>query len=57
MQVGILQIFQNYQGRSRDEDVVHSEARIARLAETLGYDKLWAVVLVATTLWLCWFFA
>jgi alkanesulfonate monooxygenase SsuD/methylene tetrahydromethanopterin reductase-like flavin-dependent oxidoreductase (luciferase family) len=43
MQVGILQIFQNYLGRSRDEDVVQSEARIARLAETLGYDKLWAV--------------
>jgi alkanesulfonate monooxygenase SsuD/methylene tetrahydromethanopterin reductase-like flavin-dependent oxidoreductase (luciferase family) len=43
MQVGILQIFQNYQGRSRDEAVVRSEARIARLAETLGYDKLWAV--------------
>ena len=41
MQVGILQIFQNYQGRSRDEDVVHSEARIARLAETLGYDSVW----------------
>jgi alkanesulfonate monooxygenase SsuD/methylene tetrahydromethanopterin reductase-like flavin-dependent oxidoreductase (luciferase family) len=43
MQIGILQIFQNYQGRSRDADVVRSEAHIARLAETLGYDKLWAV--------------
>jgi alkanesulfonate monooxygenase SsuD/methylene tetrahydromethanopterin reductase-like flavin-dependent oxidoreductase (luciferase family) len=43
MQVGILQIFQNYQGRARDEDVVQGEARIARLADELGYDKLWAV--------------
>ena len=36
MQVGILQIFQNYLGRSRDEDIVQGEARIARLAETLA---------------------
>jgi alkanesulfonate monooxygenase SsuD/methylene tetrahydromethanopterin reductase-like flavin-dependent oxidoreductase (luciferase family) len=43
MQVGILQIFQNYLGRFRDEDVVRGEARLARLAEELGYDKLWAV--------------
>ncbi len=43
MEVGILQIFQNYQGRSRDADVVNGEKRIARLAEELGYDKLWAV--------------
>lgn len=43
MQVGILQIFQNYQGRARDEEVVGGEMRIARLAEDLRYDKLWAV--------------
>lgn len=43
MDVGILQIFQNYQGRRRDEDVVRGEQRIALLAEELGYDKLWAV--------------
>jgi alkanesulfonate monooxygenase SsuD/methylene tetrahydromethanopterin reductase-like flavin-dependent oxidoreductase (luciferase family) len=43
VQVGILQIFQNYLGRGRDEEVVRGEGRIARLAESLGYDKLWAV--------------
>ncbi len=43
MHVGILQIFQNYQGRRRDEDVVQGESRIALLAERLGYDKVWAV--------------
>jgi alkanesulfonate monooxygenase SsuD/methylene tetrahydromethanopterin reductase-like flavin-dependent oxidoreductase (luciferase family) len=43
VQVGILQIFQNYQGRGRDEDVVRGEARIGQLAEELGYDRLWAV--------------
>jgi len=43
MDVGILQIFQNYLGRGRDQDVVAGEQRIACLAETLGYDKLWAV--------------
>jgi len=43
MEVGILQIFQNYLGRRRDEDVVAGEMRIARQAEWLGYDKLWAV--------------
>lgn len=43
MEVGLLQIFQNYLGRFRDEDVVAAEMRIARQAEALGYDKLWAV--------------
>ncbi len=43
MDVGILQIFQNYRGRRRDEEVVKGEQRIALLAEELGYDKLWAV--------------
>jgi len=43
VEVGILQIFQNYLGRGRDEDVVRTEMRLARLAEELGYDKVWAV--------------
>ncbi len=43
MEVGILQIFQNYLGRGRDEDVVQAEMRLARLGDELGYDKLWAV--------------
>jgi alkanesulfonate monooxygenase SsuD/methylene tetrahydromethanopterin reductase-like flavin-dependent oxidoreductase (luciferase family) len=43
MQVGILQIFQNYLGRRRDEDVVAGEARLALAAEALGYDRVWAV--------------
>ncbi len=43
MEVGILQIFQNYLGRGQDEDVVRSEMQIAELAEELGYDTLWAV--------------
>jgi len=43
VKVGLLQIFQNYLGRGRDEDVVAAEMRIAREAEALGYDRLWAV--------------
>jgi len=43
MEVGILQIFQNYQGRFADREVVATEMRLARLAEELGYDKLWVV--------------
>jgi len=43
VEVGILQIFQNYRGRGRDEDVVRGEMHLARLAEALGYDKVWAV--------------
>jgi len=43
VEVGILQIFQNYLGRGRDENVVRTEMRLARLAEELGYDKVWAV--------------
>jgi alkanesulfonate monooxygenase SsuD/methylene tetrahydromethanopterin reductase-like flavin-dependent oxidoreductase (luciferase family) len=43
MKVGILQIFQNYLGRRRDEDVVAGEARLALAAEALGYDRVWAV--------------
>jgi alkanesulfonate monooxygenase SsuD/methylene tetrahydromethanopterin reductase-like flavin-dependent oxidoreductase (luciferase family) len=43
MRVGILQIFQNYLGRGRDEDVVAGEKRLAELAEELGFDRVWAV--------------
>ena len=43
MDVGVLLIFQNYQGRGRDEDVVKAEMRVAELAEPLGFDKVWAV--------------
>ncbi len=43
MDVGILQVFQNYQGRGDDAAMVQGEMRIAQLAEELGYDKLWAV--------------
>jgi alkanesulfonate monooxygenase SsuD/methylene tetrahydromethanopterin reductase-like flavin-dependent oxidoreductase (luciferase family) len=43
MDVGILQIFQNYLGRGRDADMVAGEMRIAALAEELGFDKLWCV--------------
>jgi len=41
MDVGILSIFQNYQGRVSDEDMVAGEMRIARQVEDLGFDKLW----------------
>ncbi len=43
MDVGILQIFQNYQGRGRDEEMVRGEMRIAEQVEDLGFDKLWCV--------------
>ena len=43
MDVGLLLIFQNYQGRGRDEDVVANETQVAELAEPLGFDKLWVV--------------
>ena len=43
MDVGILQIFQNYQGRVGDAEMVAGEMRIAELAEPLGYDKVWCV--------------
>ncbi len=43
MEVGILLIFQNYQGRFRDEDVGQAERSVAELAEPLGFDKLWCV--------------
>ena len=43
MDVGLLLIFQNYQGRGRDEDVMRDHMRIATLAEPLGFDKVWPV--------------
>ena len=41
MNVGILLIFQNYQGRYSDEQMVRDQIRLADLAEPLGFDSLW----------------
>jgi alkanesulfonate monooxygenase SsuD/methylene tetrahydromethanopterin reductase-like flavin-dependent oxidoreductase (luciferase family) len=41
MDAGILLIFQNYQGRGDDADMMRDQMRLARLAEELGFDKLW----------------
>ena len=41
MEVGVLLIFQNYQGRSSDAQMVRDQMRLAELAEPLGFDKLW----------------
>ena len=41
MKVGILLIFQNYQGRRPDAEMVADQIRIAELAEPLGFDSLW----------------
>jgi alkanesulfonate monooxygenase SsuD/methylene tetrahydromethanopterin reductase-like flavin-dependent oxidoreductase (luciferase family) len=41
MDVGLLTIFQNYQGRGSDAEMVRGEMAIAERAEDLGYDKLW----------------
>jgi alkanesulfonate monooxygenase SsuD/methylene tetrahydromethanopterin reductase-like flavin-dependent oxidoreductase (luciferase family) len=41
MDVGILLIFQNYQGRGSDAQMVRDQMRLAELAEPLGYDVLW----------------
>lgn len=43
MDVGILLIFQNYQGREDDREIVRKETAVAELAEPLGFDKLWCV--------------
>jgi alkanesulfonate monooxygenase SsuD/methylene tetrahydromethanopterin reductase-like flavin-dependent oxidoreductase (luciferase family) len=43
MDVGILHIFQNFEGRVGDDEMVAGEMRLAELAEPLGYDKLWCV--------------
>jgi len=42
MDVGLLGIFQNYQGRRTDPEVVAGELQLALQAEALGYDKVWA---------------
>jgi alkanesulfonate monooxygenase SsuD/methylene tetrahydromethanopterin reductase-like flavin-dependent oxidoreductase (luciferase family) len=39
--VGILLIFQNYQGRGSDAEMVRTQMRLAELAEPLGFDALW----------------
>ncbi len=41
MQVGILLIFQNYQGRGSDADMIRDQMHLAQLAEPLGFDVLW----------------
>jgi len=41
MQVGMLAIFQNYQGRLDDREMVGNELRLADLAEPLGFDTFW----------------
>ena len=41
VKVGVLLIFQNYQGRGSDADMVRDQIRIADLAEPLGFDSLW----------------
>ena len=41
MDVGVLLIFQNYQGRSSDAQTMRDQMHLAVLADALGYDKLW----------------
>jgi len=41
MDVGILLIFQNYQGRGSDADMVRDQMRLADQVEPLGFDSLW----------------
>ena len=41
MDVGILLIFQNYQGRVSDAEMVQTQMALADLAEPLGFDALW----------------
>jgi alkanesulfonate monooxygenase SsuD/methylene tetrahydromethanopterin reductase-like flavin-dependent oxidoreductase (luciferase family) len=41
LKVGILLIFQNYQGGGSDAEMVRDQIRIAELVEPLGYDSLW----------------
>ena len=38
MKVGILQIFQNYEGHVDDADVVNGELRLGVLAEEVGFS-------------------
>ena len=41
MDVGVLLIFQNYQGRGSDAGMIRDQMQLALLAEELGFDKLW----------------
>ncbi len=41
MQVGLLLIFQNFQGRQSDTEMVRDQMHLADLAEPLGYDAVW----------------
>jgi alkanesulfonate monooxygenase SsuD/methylene tetrahydromethanopterin reductase-like flavin-dependent oxidoreductase (luciferase family) len=41
MDAGILLIFQNYQGRGSDANMVRDQMHLADLVEPLGYDALW----------------
>jgi alkanesulfonate monooxygenase SsuD/methylene tetrahydromethanopterin reductase-like flavin-dependent oxidoreductase (luciferase family) len=41
MDVGVLLIFQNYQGRGSDDAMMRDQMQLAVLADALGYDKLW----------------
>lgn len=41
MDVGVLLIFQNHQGRSSDAQMMREQMQLAVLADALGYDKLW----------------
>ena len=43
MHFGLLGIFQNYQGRETDEDLIAGEMALAKLAEAKGFDSYWAV--------------
>jgi len=40
MDVGILLIFQNFQGQGTDEEMVRDQMALADLVEPLGYDVL-----------------
>jgi alkanesulfonate monooxygenase SsuD/methylene tetrahydromethanopterin reductase-like flavin-dependent oxidoreductase (luciferase family) len=41
MDVGLLLIFQNYQGRRSDAEMVRDQMHLALQAEPLGYDAVW----------------
>ena len=41
MDIGLLLIFQNYQGRRSDGEMVRDQMHLALQAEPLGYDALW----------------
>jgi len=43
MQFGVLQIFQNYDGRDSDATVWEQEIEAALFAERAGFDSIWAV--------------